>query len=121
MPGLSVAVVKDGEIVFAKGYGVRELGMEGDVDSETLFAIGSTTKGMTAAALGMMVDEGRLAWDDPVVDHLPRFQFGPCTQRSATSRYLYEGLPRFIHTRTYPGLRVYAKDRVLALRYLSVI
>jgi len=74
VPGLSVAVVKDGEVVFAQGYGVRELGMAGAVDAETLFAIGSTTKAMTAAALGMMVDEGLLGWNDPVVDHLPWFR-----------------------------------------------
>lgn len=72
-PGLAIAVVKDGEIVFAKGYGVRTLGAPDVVDDRTLFAIGSTTKAMTAAALGMLVDEGKLAWDDPVTKHLPWF------------------------------------------------
>ncbi|MGE0812685.1 MAG: serine hydrolase [Vicinamibacterales bacterium] len=73
IPGLAVAVVKDGEIVFAKGYGVRRLGSPEPVDDRTLFAIGSTTKAMTAAALGMLVDEGTLHWDDRVVTHLPWF------------------------------------------------
>ena len=72
-PGLAIAVVKDGEVVFAKGYGVRRLGSPEAVDDRTLFAIGSTTKAMTAAALGMLVDEGKLAWDDPVIKHLPWF------------------------------------------------
>jgi len=72
-PGLAIAVVKDGVVVFSEGYGVRELGREDKVDTHTLFAIGSTTKAMTAAALGMLVDEGKVKWDDPVIDHLPWF------------------------------------------------
>lgn len=74
--GLGVAVVKDGQLVFAKGYGVRELGKPDPVDANTLFAIGSTTKAITAAAVGMLVDEGKLRWDDPVAKHLPEFQVG---------------------------------------------
>ena len=73
-PGLAVAVVKDGAVVFSKGYGVRELGKPETVDTHTLFAIGSTTKAMTAALVGMLVDEKKLAWDDPVVKHLPWFR-----------------------------------------------
>jgi CubicO group peptidase (beta-lactamase class C family) len=72
-PGLAVAVVKDGQVLLAKGYGVRDIGQPGAVDADTLFAIGSTTKAMTAAAIGMLVDEGRVAWDDPVTKHLPGF------------------------------------------------
>jgi CubicO group peptidase (beta-lactamase class C family) len=72
-PGLAIAVVKDGAVVFAKGYGVRKLGGPEAVDERTLFAVGSTTKAMTAAALGMLVDEGKLSWDDPVTKHLPWF------------------------------------------------
>lgn len=73
-PGLAIAVVHDGEIVFERGYGVRRLGAPEKVDARTLFAVGSTTKAMTAAAIGMLVDEGTLGWDDPVVVHLPWFQ-----------------------------------------------
>lgn len=71
--GLAMAVVHNGEIVFEQGYGVRTLGAPGKVDARTLFAVGSTTKAMTAAAIGMLVDEGKLAWDDPVTKHLPWF------------------------------------------------
>jgi CubicO group peptidase (beta-lactamase class C family) len=74
VPGLSVAVVRGDSIVFAKGYGVRELGKPGSVDDGTLFAIGSTTKAMTVVALGMLADSGVLDWDDPVVRHLPDFR-----------------------------------------------
>src|SRR5262245_16874208 len=59
IPGLAVSVVKDGEVVFARGYGVLELGKPAAADENTLFAIGSTTKAMTAAAIGMLVDEGK--------------------------------------------------------------
>ncbi|MEO8499626.1 MAG: serine hydrolase [Vicinamibacteria bacterium] len=70
-PGLAIAVVKDGALVFSRGYGVRDLGRPEPIDTHTLFAIGSTTKAMTAAAIGMLVDEKKLDWDDPVTKHLP--------------------------------------------------
>jgi CubicO group peptidase (beta-lactamase class C family) len=74
VPGFAVAIVKDGELVFAKGYGVRELGKADRVDEHTLFAIASNTKAFTAAALAILVDGGKLDWDDRVVEHLPYFQ-----------------------------------------------
>ena len=74
VPGLAVAIVKDGETVLAKGYGFRELGGSDPVDEHTLFAIASNTKAFTAAALAILVEEGKLGWDDPVRDHLPYFQ-----------------------------------------------
>jgi CubicO group peptidase (beta-lactamase class C family) len=89
IPGLAIAVVKDDSIVFAKGYGVRELGKPGAVDAGTRFAIGSTTKAMTAAALGMLVDEKKVRWDDPVITHLPGFRVGdPYVTRELTVRDL---------------------------------
>jgi CubicO group peptidase (beta-lactamase class C family) len=89
VPGLAIAVVKDGQAVFAKGYGVRELGKPAPVDTQTLFAIGSTTKAMTAASLGMLVDEGKVRWDDPVTKYLPGFQLGdPYVTRELTVRDL---------------------------------
>src|SRR5262250_1007067 len=69
VPGLSVAIVKDGKVVLAKGYGVRKLGEATPVDENTLFAIGSNTKAFTAAALATLVDGGKIHWDDPVNDH----------------------------------------------------
>lgn len=74
VPGLAVSVVAEGETVFARGYGVLELGQSDRVDTETLFAAGSTTKAFTAAALGLLVDSGEIAWDDPVIEHLPWFR-----------------------------------------------
>jgi len=89
VPGLAIAVVKDGAVVFSKGYGVRELGKPATVDEHTLFAIGSTTKAMTAALVGMLVDDKKLAWDDPVTKHLPWFAVGdPYVTRELTVRDL---------------------------------
>jgi len=89
VPGLAIAVVKDGKIVFSKGFGVRELGKTGKVNEHSLFAIGSTTKAMTAAAIGMLVDEGKVKWDDPVTKHLPDFQlYDPWVTREVTVRDL---------------------------------
>jgi CubicO group peptidase (beta-lactamase class C family) len=96
-PGFAIAVVKDGAVVFAKGYGVRDVGSADAVDTHTLFAIGSTTKAMTAAALGMLVDEKKLKWDDPVSKHLPWFELkDPLVTRELTVRDLLThraGLP----------------------------
>lgn len=74
VPGMAVGIIKDGALVFARGYGVRELGRPERVDADTLFQIGSNTKAFTTAALAILVDEGRLHWDDRVIDHLPDFR-----------------------------------------------
>jgi CubicO group peptidase (beta-lactamase class C family) len=73
VPGIAVAVVKDGKVVMAKGYGVRQLGAAPTVDADTLFGIASNTKAFTTAALALLVDDGKLNWDDPVVKYLPSF------------------------------------------------
>ena len=89
VPGLAIAVVKDGEVVFARGYGVRELGRPDPVDENTLFAIGSTTKAFTTTALAMLVDEGKLSWDDPVSRYVPELQLhDPYVTRELTVRDL---------------------------------
>jgi CubicO group peptidase (beta-lactamase class C family) len=89
VPGFSVAIVKDDKVVFAKGYGVRELGKPETVDKDTLFAVASNTKAFTSAALATLVDEGRLRWDDPVTKHLPWFQlYDPYVTREMTVRDL---------------------------------
>lgn len=74
VPGLSVAIVKDGELLLSKGYGLRSLTSTEKIDQHTIFSIGSTTKAMVAAAMGMLVDEGLVSWDDKVSEHLPDFQ-----------------------------------------------
>lgn len=89
VPGLAVAIVKDGEVVLARGYGVRELGKPERVDEHTLFAIASNTKAFTSALLAQLVDEKKLKWDDRVIDHLPWFAMSdPYVTREMTVRDL---------------------------------
>jgi CubicO group peptidase (beta-lactamase class C family) len=89
VPGLAIAIVKDDRIVFAKGYGVREIGGTAAVNEQTLFAIGSSSKAFTAATVALLVDEGKIKWDDPVTKYLPSFQlFDPYSTRELTVRDL---------------------------------
>ena len=89
VPGVAVAVVKDGKVVFAKGYGVRKLGDPMPVDDKTLFGIASNSKAFTAACLAILVDEGKMKWDDPVIKYLPDFQmYDPYVTREMTVRDL---------------------------------
>ena len=74
VPGMAVAVVKDGQVVMAKGYGVSSLATRAPMDANTLFGIASNTKAFTSAALGLLVEAGKLRWDDKVTDHIPEFK-----------------------------------------------
>jgi CubicO group peptidase (beta-lactamase class C family) len=89
VPGLALAIVKDGRVALAKGYGVRKLGDPAPVDARTLFGIASNTKVFTATALGLLVEEGKLVWDGRVVDYLPWFMmYDPYVTRELTVRDL---------------------------------
>lgn len=74
IPGMAVGIVYQGEIVYAKGFGVLKKDEQTPVDQHTLFGVASTTKAMTATALGRMVEEGKLDWDDKVITYLPDFK-----------------------------------------------
>ncbi|MEZ4776366.1 MAG: serine hydrolase [Bacteroidia bacterium] len=74
VPGLAIAVVKDGEMVFSHGYGLREAGTDKVITPNSIFGIASCSKAFTATCIGMLVDEGKLKWDDRVIDYLPDFQ-----------------------------------------------
>ncbi len=89
VPGLALAIVKDGAVVAAKGYGVRRLGDPAPVDAHTLFGIASNTKLFTATALGLLVEEGKVEWDAPVIRYLPAFaMWDPFVTRELTVRDL---------------------------------
>jgi CubicO group peptidase (beta-lactamase class C family) len=89
VPGISVAIVKDGKVVLAKGYGLKKLGTDDKVDSKTNFGIASNTKAFTATALGLLVEEHKIAWDAAVIDYLPWFQLSdPYVTREMTVRDL---------------------------------
>ena len=97
IPGAAIAVVKGDSVIWVRGFGIKRLGDTARVDGRTIFAIGSISKSFTTAALGMLVDEGRISWDDPVVDRLPSFRLAdPEVTRQATIRDLLThrtGLP----------------------------
>jgi len=74
IPGLAIAIVKDGEVVLSEGYGVADVRTGKKTTDQSLFAIASNTKAYTSAAIATLVEEGKLSWDDKVVDHLPYFK-----------------------------------------------
>ncbi len=74
VPGFALAIVQDGEIVFSKGYGLKEVGKDDIPDGNTLYAIASNSKAFTSALVAMLVQEGKLGWNDKVVDYLPYFK-----------------------------------------------
>lgn len=90
IPGLAVTVVKDGKVLLKKGYGVRQSGLPQPVDAQTLYACASTTKAMTATCMAILVDEGKVKWDDPVINYLPDFQlYDPFVTRELKIRDLF--------------------------------
>lgn len=90
VPGLAIVVVKDNQVVFKKAYGTRDMSTDKPVDTQTLFACASTTKAMTAACMGMLVDQGKISWDDPVIKHLPGFKlYDPFVTREIRIRDLF--------------------------------
>jgi CubicO group peptidase (beta-lactamase class C family) len=122
VPGLSVAIVKDDQTVYARGFGVRRQGEPGGVNEHTVFAVGSCTKAFTATAIGMLVQEGKLAWDDLVIQYLPGFQLNdPVATREITVRDLLChrcGLPTFGGDFMGYGSN-YTREEVLArVRYI---
>lgn len=122
VPGLAVAIVKDEETVLAKGYGVTEVGGSEPVDEHTLFAIASNSKAFTAAALAMLVEEGKVGWDDRVQDHLPYFQlYDPYVSAEMRIRDLLShrsGLGTFSGDLLWYGTGYSAEEVVRRARYV---
>jgi CubicO group peptidase (beta-lactamase class C family) len=123
VPGFAMAIVKDDKVIFAKGYGVRELGKPAPVDERTLFAIASNSKAFTAASIGILVDEGKLKWDDPVTKYLPEFQlYDPYVTRELTLRDLLShrsGLATFAGDLLWYESNYERKEILRRLRYLK--
>lgn len=89
VPGLAIGIIKHDRLLFAQGYGVRRVGAPEPVTAQTIFATGSVTKPLTALAVGILVDEGKVQWDDPVIKHLPHFQLSdPYVTKHLTIRDL---------------------------------
>lgn len=89
VPGMAVTIVENGQVTHARGYGVRQLGQNTPVDADTIFQLGSVGKAFTVVALAVLVDRGEIAWDDPVIEHIPYFQmYDPWVTREMTVRDL---------------------------------
>jgi CubicO group peptidase (beta-lactamase class C family) len=121
VPGLALGVVKDGKLIYAKGYGFRDLEHKLPVDTNTLFAIGSISKSFTSLAFAMLNDEGKVDWDKPVRDYLPEFQlYDAVASERATPRDLFShrtGLPR--HDIVWYSSDFSRPDIVSRLKYLK--
>jgi CubicO group peptidase (beta-lactamase class C family) len=88
-PGIAAAIIRDDEVIYLKGAGVRELGKNDAVTPDTVFAVGSLTKAFTATAVAQLIDDGKADWDDPVRKHLPSFRLlDPLADRDVTLRDL---------------------------------
>jgi len=123
VPGIAIAIVKDDKVVFAKGYGVRELGKPEKVDENTLFAIASNSKAFTTASLAILIDEKKLSWDDKVVKYLPEFQlYNPYVTSELTIRDLVShrsGLDTFSGDLLWYETTYSADEILRRVRYLK--
>jgi CubicO group peptidase (beta-lactamase class C family) len=121
VPGLAIAIVEDGEVIVSKGYGYRDVDEELPVTPRTLFAIGSIAKSFTVTALGMLADEGRFEWDEPVRTYLPDFElYDDVASERMTPRDLVthrSGLPR--HDLVWYGSDFTRRELYERLRYLE--
>ena len=124
VPGAAIAIVENGKVTLARGYGVRKLGSAEPVGADTLFQIGSTTKAFTATALALLVEEGKIGWDDRVIDHLPDFRmYDPWVTREITVRDLLvhrSGLGRGQGDLMFvPSTEISRADLVRRIRFLK--
>src|SRR5688572_7401146 len=124
VPGATISIVEDGKVALARGYGVRRLGTREGVDADTVFQIGSTTKAFTSAALAILVEEGKIGWDDRVIDHLPEFRlYDPWVTREITVRDLLvhrSGLGRGQGDLLFvPSTEISRADLVRRIRFLK--
>lgn len=121
VPGLAVAIVKDGKVIFAEGFGFRDVKKGLKVTPQTLFAIGSSSKAFTATSLGILVDEGKLDWDKPVKNYIPTFKmYDTFATERMTPRDLVthrSGLPR--HELSWYNSSASRKELVERLQYLE--
>jgi CubicO group peptidase (beta-lactamase class C family) len=121
VPGLAVAIMKDGKVVYSQGFGYRDVKKGSKVTPHTLFAIGSCSKSFTATALAILVDEGKLDWDKPVREYLPDFRLSDvyATERLRVRDLVthQSGLPR--HDMIWYGSPLSRKELFERLRHLE--
>ena len=126
VPGVGVAIVKDGKVLLSKGYGVKRLGQSDPVDENTLFSIASNSKAFTGTALGMLVEQGKLNWEDRVVKHLPWFAMSDnyVTQNLTVRDLLvhHSGLPAYANDMlNFPPAQMSRKELLLKLKDVPLV
>lgn len=125
VPGMAVAIVKDDQVIFAEGFGLREIGGNEAVDEQTMFPIASNTKAFTAAALAILVDQGKIDWNDKVIEHLPWFRmYNPYVTANMTIRDLLShrsGLATFSGDLLWYGTTYNRQEIVERARYLEPV
>jgi CubicO group peptidase (beta-lactamase class C family) len=124
VPGLAITIVNDNEVVFTKGFGVKKIGGQDKVDNSTLFQIGSLTKSFTSALVALMVDEGRLKWNDKIINHYSEFMlYDPWVTREFEVQDLLSqrsGLPPFAGDfQTFLGFN--SRQIIHNLRYIKPV
>ena len=119
VPGMSVAVVKDGNVFLSKGYGTLEQGKSEKVNSKSLFAIASNTKGFLSSAIATLVEEGKLSWEDKVTDYLPYFEvYDPYVTSEITIKDL---LSHRVGLGTFSGDAIWYKSELPASEIIKLV
>lgn len=126
VPGVGVAVVKNGEILLSKGYGIKRLGHPDPVDENTLFSIASNSKAFTGTALGMLVEQGKLNWEDRVIKYLPWFAMSDdyVTQHLTIRDLLvhHSGLPAYANDMlNFPPAQMTRKELLMKLKEVPLV
>jgi CubicO group peptidase (beta-lactamase class C family) len=126
VPGISLAIVKDGQLIKAGGYGVKRLGETTPVTEHTLFSIASNTKAFTAAAIEILVEEHKMKWDDPVINYLPWFKMSdPWVTAQITVRDLlvhHSGIPGYAgDILIFPPSNYTRKEIISKLKFIPFV
>jgi CubicO group peptidase (beta-lactamase class C family) len=125
VPGLAVGIIKDGEVILAEGYGQQDVRKDSPVNSKTMFPIASNTKAFTSAALAILVDEGKISWNDKVTDYIPWFRlYDPYVSENMTVRDLLchrSGLATFSGDLLWYGTDYDREEIIRRARYLEPV
>ena len=125
IPGMAVGIVKNDTLIFAKGFGVREIGKSEKVDANTMFGIASNTKAFTSAALATLVDDGKIKWDDKVTDYIPYFEmYDPFVTHEMTVRDLLchrSGLVTFSGDLVWDATTYNREEIIKRIKYLKPV